>query len=176
MVSPAVRRSAIFASALWLAGTVAAFSQGSGCTLIPDDRNPSETILRCGDNLVVRAAPGTSYRPVGQGETGLPRALQLDSGALLIDFHGGRAQRNFQILTPHAIAAVRGTRWAVEVKAEVSSTLVLAGVVAVSRPGVRSGIVLGPGQGVDVSAGTDALVVKRWAQPRVRALLARFGE
>jgi hypothetical protein len=36
-------------------------------------------------------------------------------------------------------------------------------------------VVLGAGEGVDVSAGTAPLVVKRWAQTRIDALMARFG-
>ena len=32
------------------------------------------------------------------------------------------------------------------------------------------------GDGVDVEPGTDALVVKRWAQPRIDALLARLRQ
>jgi hypothetical protein len=35
-------------------------------------------------------------------------------------------RREFQILTPQAIASVRGTKWAMEVKPGETSTLVLA--------------------------------------------------
>lgn len=162
--------------ALWLATTMSAWAQGGACTLIPDDRNPSEKIMRCGSDLVVRAAPGTRYHPVEQKNNETPRALQLDSGALMIEFHATDAQKDFQILTPHAIAAVRGTKWVVEVQPSRSSTLVISGEVAVRHLQADDAVKLGPGQGVDVSPGTSRLVVKRWARKRVRALLARFGE
>jgi hypothetical protein len=37
-------------------------------------------------------------------------------------------------------------------------------------------VFLGPGEGVDVEDGTDPLVVKRWPQARVDALLARLAQ
>jgi hypothetical protein len=37
-------------------------------------------------------------------------------------------------------------------------------------------VFLGPGDGVDVDPGTEPLVIKRWPQPRVDALLARLGQ
>ena len=153
-----------------------AASQTGGCRLIPDDRNPSQKILRCGDELEVRQAPGTRFRSLGQRGSAPPQALELDDGALLIEFHPGSTLKNFQILTPHAVATVRGTRWAVEVNRMRSSTLVLSGQVAVARRRSNASVVLGPGDGVDVTPGTDPLMVKRWAEARVRALLARFGE
>jgi ferric-dicitrate binding protein FerR (iron transport regulator) len=164
------------AMAMWLTTVSPAISQAGECRLIPDDRNSSEKILRCGDELEVRRAAGTRYRLLdGQGSAP-PKALELDNGAVLIEFHPGSTLKNFQILTPHAVATVRGTRWAVEVNRVRSSTLVLAGQVAVARRRGNASVVLGPGEGVDVSPGTDPLVVKRWAEARVRALLARFGE
>jgi len=86
-------------------------------------------------------------------------------------------------MTPQAIAAVRGTRWVVEVTKQRTSTLVLAGAVEARRPAAATSA-LRPGEGVDVAAGngpTDSargparLVAGRWAQMRVDALLARFG-
>jgi hypothetical protein len=46
----------------------------------------------------------------------------------------------------------------------------------VRRPRGAGGVVLGPGEGVDVDPGTVPLVIKRWPQPRVDALLARLGQ
>ena len=79
-------------------------------------------------------------------------------------------------MTPNAIAAVRGTKWIVEVGPERTSTLVISGRVAVSRPRAEQTVVLRPGEGADVAPDDAPIVVKRWAEPRVRALLARFGE
>jgi hypothetical protein len=161
---------------MWLAATTAAMSQSGQCALVADDRNPTEQILRCGDDLVVRTAPGTRYQPVDQQGTELPKALRLDAGALMIEFHPSDAHKNFQILTPQAIAAVRGTKWVVEVRSATTSTLVLVGEVAVARPNATQTVVLKPGQGADISAGRGPIAAKRWPKARVQALLARFGE
>jgi FecR protein len=168
----------------------AAMAQSGACVLIPDKRNPSDKILRCGSELVITPAPGTVYRAAPPAEDGLPASVQLESGALLIEFHSKRRQE-FQILTPQAIASVRGTKWAMEVKPGQTSTLVLLGQVAVARKDTTTDSVLvGPGQGVDV-ANLDAgktvrslgsvvkpppIGVKKWAPERVNELLARFGQ
>jgi FecR protein len=168
------------AGALLLVSTLApALAQSGACVLTPDKRNPSEKILRCGSQLTITPAPGTVYQPAPAGDDGLPKSVQLDSGALLIEFNVKR-RREFQILTPQLVASVRGTRWAVEVKPDQSSTLVLRGRVAVARKDGTGEVVLGPGQGVDVSTlrstgGPEALTVKRWAPRRVKELLDRFG-
>src|SRR5947209_1119216 len=100
-------------------------AQPAGCTLVPDERNAAEKTLRCGDGLPIRAAPETRYQLTDQSAERPATSARLDSGALLIEFTPSERRRSFQILTPHAIAAVRGTRWAVEVTDERSSTLVL---------------------------------------------------
>jgi len=165
----------VVAVSVLLSAVVSADAQTSACQLVPDDRNPPEKILRCDDTLEVREAHGTSYRapdPLGTQ----PSELQLDAGALMVEFHPSREHRTFQIRTPYAIAAVRGTKWAVETGAEKTSTLVIAGRVAVSRPEGGPAALLHAGEGADVSPGSGPIVVKRWAAARVRALLARFGQ
>jgi hypothetical protein len=176
---------------LWLcACTVgSALAQSGACVLTPDRRNPNDQILRCGSELTITPAPGTIYRPAAAAEDGLPASVQLDSGALLIEFHS-KQRREFQILTPQAIASVRGTKWAMEVKPGQTSTLVLLGQVTVARKDAADEVVVGPGQGVDVSNGDAGktvrsmsgsakpppIGVKKWAPDRVKALLARFGQ
>ena len=160
------------------------FGQSDGCVLVPDGRNPSEKILRCGGNLAIRSAPNTAYRLTNPDNRRQPGGARLDSGALLIEFTPNEGERDFRILTPQAITAVRGTRWAVEVGRSQTSTLVISGAVEVTRrnsrrgaaPGVRESAVLRAGEGVDVAAGTGPIVVKRWAQTRIDALMARFGQ
>jgi hypothetical protein len=153
-----------------------ASAAGGACALVPSDRDPSEKILRCGDQLTVRPADGTSYRPIYKRGQRLPSAIRLNSGALLIEFHPDSQQIDFQILTPLAIAAVRGTKWAMEVSAERTSTLVLEGAVAVTSRPLNQYLVLTAGQGVDISQGDTSLTPKQWGEARVRALLQRFGE
>jgi ferric-dicitrate binding protein FerR (iron transport regulator) len=169
---------------LWACAGGAAMAQSGACVLSPDKRNPTDLILRCGSELTITPAPGTVYRPAPAGEDGLPASVQLDSGALLIEFHSTR-RREFQILTPQAIASVRGTKWAMEVKPGQTSTLVLLGQVTVTRKDVADTVLVGPGQGVDISGSTirsmsDAkpapVAVKKWAPDRVKALLARFPQ
>jgi ferric-dicitrate binding protein FerR (iron transport regulator) len=170
---------------LWAWAAAPAMAQAGACVLSPDKRNPKDQILRCGSELTITPAPGTVYRPAAAGEDGLPPSVQLDSGALLIEFHCQR-RHEFQILTPHVIASVRGTKWAMEVKPGQTSTLVLSGEVTVARKDDPETVVVGPGQGVDVSglgsartmdgAKPEPIAVKQWARGRVKALLGRFGQ
>jgi FecR-like protein len=177
--------AAIVAIAFWLGDPTPLFAQAGGCQLIPDDHNPSEKILRCGDGLTIRSAEKTRYHlvdehgqalPSGTAPKALPSGAQLESGALMLEFKPTDNRRNFQILTPHAIAAVRGTTWAVEVEPDRTSTLVISGFVEVMRPNAKTGTRLRAGQGADVSAEPGPIMAKRWATPRVHALLARFGQ
>jgi ferric-dicitrate binding protein FerR (iron transport regulator) len=162
----------------WLGAIAPALSQPAGCTLVADDRNPKEKMLRCGDDLTIRAAANSKYQVTGAAGQAPPSEVRLDSGALLIEFKPSERAKNFQILTPHAIAAVRGTRYAVEVTAKQSSTLVLEGAVDVSRVRGRDRNAqrLGVLQGADVTAKPGPVVVKPWGKKRIDALLARFGQ
>ena len=155
----------------------ASHAQAAGpCALTPDEHNPSLAVLRCaGDALVVREAEGTRYVAVPpQGAP--PRAIELQSGAVLVQFHATARVKDFEILTPIAIAAVRGTQWAVELAPDKMSTFVISGRVLVRRPHAGRAVALLAGDGVDVAPDGAELIVKHWAQPRVQALLARFGQ
>jgi ferric-dicitrate binding protein FerR (iron transport regulator) len=172
-----------FAAILVAAGLIAATLVGSpvaraggACALVANEHDPSVKILRCGDNLTVHAAPGARYRPIAKAGQPLPAAIRLDEGALLIEFQPSPQQQDFQILTPLAVAAVRGTKWAVEVGAARTSTLVLAGAVAVTNRRLNQYVILREGEGVDITPSDMSMVQKRWGEARVRALLARFGE
>jgi len=161
---------------LWLASANGAFAQSGRCELIPDEDNPPQKMLKCGDDLLVRSTKGARYRRLGSGQE-TPSGLRLDSGAVMIEFTPNPDRKDFQILTPHAIAAVRGTKWVVDVDAKQSSTLVLSGGVSVSRR--RAGgqsVILEQGEGADVTSRTEKIEVKRWSQARVNALLSRFGK
>jgi ferric-dicitrate binding protein FerR (iron transport regulator) len=159
-----------------LPGSKFALAAGGACALVPSERDPSEKILQCGQELTVRPAQGTSYRPLYKTGQQLPAAIRLDNGALLIEFHPDSQQIEFQILTPLAIAAVRGTKWAMEVSAARTSTLVLEGSVAVTSRRLNQYVILTEGRGVDISESDTSLKQKEWGEARVRALLSRFGE
>jgi hypothetical protein len=109
------------------------------------------------------------------GRKGRVDAVELDGKALLIEVAPKPGGNKFQVVTPQAIAAVRGTKWAVDVAGDKTSVLVVNGRVGVGgRTGGR-GVTLRPGEGVDVEVGAP-LTVKRWAPARVSALLARLGQ
>jgi hypothetical protein len=166
------------AAALFMAGIGGPLpAQAAGaCALIPNEKTPSEKTLRCGETLTVRAAPGARYQPLYKKGDPLPVGIRLDDGALLIEFHPARPQEKFQILTPLAIAAVRGTKWAMEVVPGRTSTLVLSGAVAVTNRRLNQYVVLTWGQGIDITAADTSMVQKLWGERRIRALLSRFGE
>jgi FecR protein len=149
-------------------------AQSGACRLQPDKYNPNEQILRCGEELTITPAPGTVYHPVDTAPGHLPSSVRLDSGALFVNFHPTIRPGNFQILTPQAIASVRGTTWAVEAKPGRTSVLVLTGEVGVTSASAAATAVLREGQGVDVDSQAGPLQVKRWSSARKRALLARF--
>jgi len=158
-----------------IAGPGSARAAGA-CALVPNDRMPSEKILQCGETLTVRPAQGARYQPLFKKGDPLPVGIRLNEGALLIEYHPASPQEKFQILTPLAIAAVRGTKWAMDVTKAQTSTLVLNGAVAVTNRRLNKFVILTEGQGVDITPTDTSVVQKTWGEARVRALLSRFGE
>jgi hypothetical protein len=134
--------------------------------------------LRCRGDVIIVAEDGAKFTLQSHDKSGDADAVDLQSKALLVDAPTRQKAKNrFQVITPQAIAAVRGTKWAVDVQETRTSVLVLRGQVAVRRPAGAGQVLLGPGEGVDVDRGsTEPLPVKRWGQPRVDALLARLGQ
>ena len=153
---------------------VAAQAGNPACTPVASG-GPSQT-LRCNGGITVVAENGARYTLNDTNNDGRVDQAELSSKALLIDVPKKSGGKAFQVNTPQAIAAVRGTKWAVDATADKTSVFVARGRVAVQRP-ARGGpqVVLGPGEGVDVEA-TGPLTVKRWAPARVAALMARLGQ
>jgi hypothetical protein len=145
----------------------------TGCT--SEQRPNAAQTLRCRNGLTIVAEDGAKFTLQSLNKADVD-TVDLQSKALLLDAPKQRGKNRFQVTTPQAIAAVRGTKWAVDTQEARTSVLVLQGQVAVRRPTGAGQVVLGPGEGVDVDRGTDPLVVKRWPQPRVDALLARLGQ
>jgi len=137
--------------------------------------NAAQT-LRCRGGVTIVAEDGAMFTLQSHNRSGNVDSVDLQSKALLVDAPKQRGGNRFEVTTPQAIAAVRGTKWAVDAQETRTSVLVLRGQVAVRRPAGAGQVVLGPGQGVDVDPGTGPLIVKRWPQPRVTALLARLGQ
>jgi ferric-dicitrate binding protein FerR (iron transport regulator) len=132
--------------------------------------------LRCGGGVTIVAEDGAQFTLQDRDRNGDVESVDLRSKALLLEVPKQSAGRRFEVVTPQAIAAVRGTKWAVDTQATTTSVLVLGGRVTVRRRAGRDRVVLGPGEGVDVEAGTGPLTVKRWPEARVAALLARLGQ
>jgi ferric-dicitrate binding protein FerR (iron transport regulator) len=169
------RRGQWMSIAAALAGTCAiasgASAQSPRCT-ITTYADPPREVLRCPNGLSISAERSSNYRLIDRDRDGSPNAAELTSRGLLIESPPRRGR--FQILTPHAIATVRGTVWAVDVTAVRTSVFVRRGIVDVARPGSRDAVTLRAGDGVDVER-TGDLQVKRWSAERALLLLGRFG-
>lgn len=148
-------------------------SSGAGCVLEPGAGG--RNVLRCADGLSITVERGARYSLIDRNGDGEADGASLRSKALMIDGPAGAAG-GFKVVTPQAIAAVRGTRWAVDVSGGKTAVFVVRGRVSVQRATGGEGVVLRPGEGVDVDRGTGPLTVKRWPAARVAALLARLGQ
>ena len=118
---------------------------------------------------------GARYSLMDRARKGRVDGVQLDGKAVLIEVPPRSGANRFQVITPQAIAAVRGTRWAVDVAESKTSVFVVNGRVAVGRRTGSHSVTLGAGEGVDVE-GDAPLTVKRWSAARVSALMARLGQ
>ena len=152
--------------------TPAAAQSNAGCRPDPAATGPAIT-LDCGHGLRITVERSAAYAVVDGDGDGRPEALRLDRGGALVKVDPG-AGRGFQILTPRAVASVRGTEWAVDAAPDVTSVFVVSGRVAVAPRGGGSGVVLQAGEGVDVRGPGPQRAI-RWGAARAAALLARFG-
>ena len=168
-------RSTLAVALAWTVWAGDAAAQSPGCTVQPAAAPPPRQVLRCTDGLTIEAEAGADYALRGTGTASLPQEVLLRRGAVLVNAPAQPRARSFQVLTPQAVAAVRGTEWAVDVVEGRTSVFVREGQVAVRRPNARGGVTLGPGEGVDVAADRAPLTVRRWSPERAAALLARFG-
>lgn len=140
--------------------------------------DPPLRILRCTDGLTLEAERAAPLRPVDRDGDGQLEGAEIGGSAVLVTLppHSNTRRGGFQILTPYAIASVRGTIYAVDVTTAKTSVFVARGRVAVARRNAPAvSVTLGPGEGVDVGEDQGPLDVRRWPQERVRSLLERFG-
>jgi len=145
----------------------------TGCTASPSAAGTQ--IWRCDNGITIVTENGARFELKDVNRDGHIDSVELSSKALLVEVPKKPGGNPFKVLTPRAIAAVRGTKWAVDVTDAKTSVFVADGRVGVSRRARGRGVVLGPGEGVDVEA-TGPLTVKTWGQPRVDALMARLGQ
>jgi ferric-dicitrate binding protein FerR (iron transport regulator) len=145
---------------------------GLGCNL--EQAAGARQVLRC-PGARITAEAGARYSLADRNQDGSADGVILRRKALLVEAEPATAS-GFVVVTPQAVAAVRGTKWAVDVQGGKTAVFVVDGRVGVRRPSAGQGVVLDRGEGVDVEPGTSPLTVKRWPAPRVSALLARLGE
>jgi ferric-dicitrate binding protein FerR (iron transport regulator) len=159
----------LFACLLLLAGTSAAQSFR---TCSPQVSANGTQIFRC-DGATIVAESGARFTLSDRDGDGRLDSVELSSKALLLELPNRKGRNHLQVTTPQAIAAVRGTKWAVDAAENKTSVFVVRGQVRVMRRG-GGGAVLGTGEGVDVDL-AGPLTVKRWAPARVGALMARLA-
>jgi len=126
------------------------------------------TLLTVGENTQVQIPS------IGAG-TGAPTRVALISGALRLLVAKATPQARFEVETETAIAAVRGTDWAVEATRSTTGVVVLEGKVDVTSRGRVSATVHldRPRDGTDVRAGSAPTPPVPWGPARLSALLAR---
>jgi ferric-dicitrate binding protein FerR (iron transport regulator) len=165
--------SVVFLTVCW--ATVASpQSANLGCNL-EQRAGTSRQVLRCPGGVRITAEDGARYSLADRNQDGNADGVILRRKALLLEAPAGQTP-GFVVVTPQAIAAVRGTKWAVDAQSGKTSVFVVDGRVGVQRPSASAGVQLGPGEGVDVERGTTPLTVRRWPAARVSALMARLGE
>jgi ferric-dicitrate binding protein FerR (iron transport regulator) len=131
--------------------------------------------LRCPTAITIVAESGAKFELRDRNRDGHVDSVELSNKALLLEVPKQPGRAKFDVVTPQAIAAVRGTKWAVDAEGAKTSVFVVDGRVRVARPAGRGSVVLGAGDGVDVEPSGD-LIVKRWPPARVTALMARLGQ
>jgi hypothetical protein len=162
-----------FSSLLLLTADAAAQPATLGCTSAPTAQGTQT--LHCETAITIVAESGAKFELGDRNRDGHVDSVELSNKALLLEVPRKPGRAKFDVVTPQAIAAVRGTKWAVDAEAAKTSVFVVDGRVSVARPAGRGSVVLGAGDGVDVEPSGD-LIVKRWPPARVTALMARLGQ
>src|SRR4051794_21610985 len=153
--------------------TAEAQSANMGCST--ENSANGSLIQRCEGGVTIVAENGARFTLQDRDGNGRVDSAELSSKALLLEVPRKQGGNRFQVTTPQAIAAVRGTKWAVDAAEGKTSVFVVNGRVAVGRRTGSHSVTLGPGEGVDVEA-TGPLTIKRWPAARVSALMARLGQ
>ncbi|WP_162530064.1 FecR family protein [Stappia sp. BW2] len=160
---------------LWMmfaASTTAMAQNVNGCerTQVQD---PPRVVFQCDNGLVIEAEAASAFSIDTAAGASRPDEVDLSADAVLIEVEPGSGP--FQVRTPHAIAAVRGTIYAVDVGPERTSVFVVRGHVSVSRPDGSDTVLLAAGEGADVAPGLP-FAPATWSAERAAGLLSRFGQ
>jgi ferric-dicitrate binding protein FerR (iron transport regulator) len=130
---------------------------------------PSRVDLRLGAATRIRL--GAKARlAINRVVPGLAAAATLDNGPALIE-RGRGAEPDFELKSPFALLAARGTVFFAGPSSGVFGVYVREGAVNVRTR--RGSVTLHAGEGTDIKApGAAPTPVKRWGQPRIDAALA----
>ena len=171
----AVFHSGYFLLICALASMDIAAAQPANMRCASDNSTIAAQTLHCEGGVTIVAEWGAQYTLRDRSGKGQVDAVELNSKALLIEVQRKSGGTRFLVITPQAITAVRGTKWAVDAAEAKTSVFVVSGRVDVGRRKDRDHVTLGSGEGVDVEE-VGSLTVKRWPQARVSALMARLGQ
>lgn len=134
--------------------------------------DPPRAIYICASGLLIEAeAPDGIHLQLPSVVEGTT-SVEVTDRAVWIEVDPGGG--SFQIATPHAIAAVRGTIFVVDAAPDGTDVFVVEGVVTVSRPDGTEDVTLEAGDGVTFRD-DDRTPVRQWPNERVAALWARFA-
>jgi ferric-dicitrate binding protein FerR (iron transport regulator) len=136
-------------------------------------QDPPRIVFQCENGLLIEAEAASAFNIDTAAGAARPDEVDLEADAMLIEVEPGSGP--FQVRTPHAIAAVRGTIYAVDVGPERTSVFVVRGHVSVSRPDGSDTVLLAAGEGADVAPGLPFAPVT-WSAERAAGLLSRFGQ
>ena len=162
----------VFAMFGLLAGPVMAQPANLGCTSKLTAQ--ATQTLQCETSITIVTEDGAKFELRDRNRDGHVDSVELSNKALLVEVPRKSGGNQFNVVTPQAIAAVRGTKWAVDASDGKTSVFVVDGSVNVTRPAGGDEVVLKPGDGVDVEA-SGKLIVKRWPPERIKALMTRLG-
>jgi len=169
-----VRAACVGLACLFVPIDIAAAQPANMGCATENSSNASQT-LRCEGGVTIVAESGSRFTLQDRDGNGRVDSVELSSKALLLEVPKKQGGNRFQVITPQAIAAVRGTKWAVDAAEGRTSVFVVNGRVAVGHRTGTHTVTLGRGEGVDVET-TGPLTVKRWPPARVSALMARLGQ
>jgi hypothetical protein len=168
MVRTSLSAMGVFLLAILASGASSQQIPGCTSTVLTD---PPRTAFRCDGGLIIEAEASAEFQISSSQPGGAISSVELKSRGVLVEL---TRRRRFQILTPLAIASVRGTIYAVDVSPAQTSVFVVRGNTRVMRRDGSEAIDLGRGEGVDVVP-DKPLVVRHWPPERAAVLLGRFG-
>ena len=129
--------------------------------------------LACPNGLRVVIGPDSELALEGVlAGTDRSLGLRLLEGITGFVFRGSSGD-GVQVRTPSAVAAVRSTEWAMQVRNGATEVFTREGAVSVTGNGVS--VRLGPGDGVDVTASGELRPVVQWRPPRIAQFVERLG-